>query len=62
MVDFYQQPNTREQTSQNQPVKIGSGSYAITTVSGQQILEIAIPATLRTQYKLGDNLIVQFGG
>ena len=48
-VDFYQQQNT--------PLKIGSGSYAIVTVSGQQILEITIPAALRSQYKMTGNPI-----
>ena len=53
-VDFYQYP-TSGQTSQ--AVKIGSGSYGFTIVSGQQILEIIIPPALRTQYGLGGNPI-----
>ncbi|MDD2853128.1 MAG: hypothetical protein PHY09_14685 [Desulfuromonadaceae bacterium] len=41
----------------SQDVKIGTGSYAISTVSGQQILEITIPSALRAQYALGGNPI-----
>lgn len=40
-----------------EPVKIGTGSYAITAVLGQQVLEVTIPAALRTQYRLGSNPI-----
>ena len=55
-VSFYQ-------SAQNSPgVLIGSGSYAISTVSGQQILEITIPSALRTQYKLGGNPILAIVG
>lgn len=52
-VDFYQQPNG----STSSALKIGSGSYAYITIHGQEILEITIPPTLRSQYKLGGNPI-----
>jgi hypothetical protein len=53
-VNFYQTPNSGTSPT---PVLIGSGSYAIITVSGQQILEVTVPPALRTQYKLGGNPI-----
>jgi hypothetical protein len=37
---------------------IGTTTWAIATVSGQQILEVAIPSAIRTQYLLGGNPIV----
>ncbi|GEM_PF-3372009 len=61
-VEFYQQTMVSGQTTQPTPVLIGSGSYAIVTVSGQQILEITIPSALRTQYKLGGNPIFSIVG
>ncbi len=37
---------------------IGSATWSITTIRGQQILEIAIPQQVRTDYLLGGNPIV----
>lgn len=51
-VDIYQSTINFGQAAQPEPVKIGSGSYATTTVSGQQILEISIPDAVRTQYNI----------
>jgi len=39
------------------PTLVGTATYAIVTVLGRQILEIDIPAALRTQYSLGNNPI-----
>jgi hypothetical protein len=55
-VDVYQTNRTT-----GPPVKIGSGTYAFYTTTAafgqQRILEITIPANLRTQYKLESNPI-----
>jgi hypothetical protein len=40
------------------PTQIGTATWAITTVYGQQILEVSIPTAVRTQYQLGGNPIV----
>ena len=55
--DIYQQG-----ISSGQAVKVGSGSYAIVTVAGQQIFEISIPTALRTKYQLGGNPIFSVVG
>ncbi len=43
-------------------ISIGTSSYAINTVNGQQILEITIPDSLRSQYLLGGNPICAIVG
>jgi hypothetical protein len=56
-VDIYQTAVTVQGNYTGTPVKIGSGTYALITVSGQRILEITIPTSLRTQYRLESNPI-----
>lgn len=52
-VNIYRNTNT----SQTAPQLIGTATAATVTVSGQQILEISIPAALRTSYSLSSNPI-----
>lgn len=44
-------------TTTTTPTLVGTATYSIVTVLGKQILEVAIPAALRTQYSLGNNPI-----
>ena len=46
------------QSSNGTSSSIGSATWAITTVAGKQIIEISIPAAIRTQYQLAGNPIV----
>lgn len=50
VVNIYQMGTTM-------PTLVGTATYSIVTVLGRQILEIDIPAALRTQYSLGNNPI-----
>lgn len=52
-VNIYRNTNT----SQTAPQLIGTATAATVAVSGQQILEISIPAALRTSYSLSSNPI-----
>ena len=49
---------SRHDYATNTFTSVGTATYAVNTVMGQQFLEIIIPSTLRTQYELGGNPIV----